>query len=121
MSLILAYRNRGLTRHLVMLNASGNPIVPGTNDVLRIIIGHEGKLGTNFADAELTFTSSAPTSNGSSITKSTALPAENIMRLDAQDLTFPTGIYTLIFEFLDVADANENKNIDRQVFSLQET
>jgi len=121
MSLILAYRNRGLTRDLVMEDANGDPIIPGVNDTLRIIIGHESKLGTNNADAELTFTSSAPTANGSSITKSTALPGENRMRLDAQDLNFPAGVYTLFFDLFDVADASEFKNISRQVFSLQET
>jgi len=121
MALILAYRNRGLTRDLVIQNADGDPIIPGLNDVLRIVIGHEGKLGTDFADAELAFISGTPTSNGSSITKSTALPGENRMRLDAQDLSFPAGVYTLFFSIIDNADAVDEKVISRQVFSLQET
>lgn len=123
MALILAYRNRGLTRDLIIKDGNGVVIVPGTNDRLRIIIGHESKLNDaiDLSGAELQFTSLAATTNGSSIVLSTALPGENRMRLDASDLTFPAGVYTLIFDHFDNADAQEWKTISRQVFILEET
>jgi len=121
MSLILAYQNRGLTRDLVITDADGDPIIPGANDTLRIIIGHESKLGTNNVDAELTFTSAAATANGSSITKGIVPLGLNRMRLDAQDLDFPAGTYTLFFSLIDNADAGDEKTISRQVFILEET
>lgn len=122
MTLILAYKDRGLTRDLQINKADGTILVLTANDKLRIIIGHEGKLGTNLADAELTFVSGSPTVNGSSITKNSPSDGLNRMRLDASDLLLiPAGVYTLYFDHFDNADAGEWKNISRQVFSLEET
>jgi len=121
MALILAYRNRGLTRDLVINDTNGDPIIPQSNDFLRIVIGHEGKLGTNFAGVELAFISGTPTSNGSSITKNSPSSGRNRMRLDASDLAFPAGTYTLFFSLIDNADAVEEKTVSRQVFILEET
>jgi len=116
MTLILAYKDRGLTRDFQIDGASG-VITPGTNDKVRVIIGREGKLGTDFADAEFSVTSDAATPAGSSITKG----AQNTLRLDATDLQFSAGTYTLFFDFFDNADAGEWKNVERQVFVLEDS
>ena len=110
MSLILAYKSHGITRNLAILDADGETITPGANDKVRVIIGRAGET------AKLTVTSDTPTANGSSLTKG----ASNVLRLDASDLTFDPGIYTLYFDYYDNADAQEWKNVDRQVFSLVE-
>ncbi len=114
MALILAYRERGLTRDITIKDAAGDTIVPGKNDQVRVMIGRQGD------DMLLTVSSDAPTANGSTLTKATATTA-NRLRLDAQDLVFSQGTYTMFIDYFDVADANEWKNIDRQVFVLEES
>lgn len=121
MSLIYAYKNRGVTKDLTILNGAGEAVTPGVNDVLRIIIGREGELEDDLSGAKLTFTSDAPTANGSSITKGTGVDGSHRMRLDASDLSFPAGVYVLIFDYFDNADSAEWKNVSRQVFSLEES
>lgn len=111
MSLILAYKGRGLTRNLVILDADEDTITPGANDLVRVSIGREGET------AKLTVTSGTNTANGSSLTKG----ATNVLRLDASDLDFDPGVYTFFFDYFDNADAQEWKNVDRQIFSLQDT
>ena len=121
MSLILAYQDKGITKDLTILDGDGDAIVPGENDLIRVIIGREGKLGVALADAELVVTSGSPTANGSSLTKNSPSDGTHRLRLDASDLDFPAGIYSLLFELFDNADAQEWKAIDRETFSLQET
>ena len=112
MSLILAYQNRGLTRDLVITDADGDTIIPGTHDKVRVMIGREGEA------MELTVVNDAPTVAGSTLTKG----ASNRLRLDATDLAvIEPGTYTLFFDFFDNADAAEWKNISRQVFHLEPT
>lgn len=115
MSLIHAYKNRGLTRYLTVNDAAGNPITPGVNDKLRVIIGRQGE------EAKLTITSDADTENGSSLTKNSPSDGKNTLRLDASDLDFPAGVYTFELSYFDNADSQEWKNIDRQVFNLEAT
>lgn len=121
MSLILAYKSRGVTKDITITTAGGAVITPGANDKLRVVIGREGKLGVDFADAELVVTSDAATANGSSITKNYPSETKNRLRLDASDLNFEAGTYTLFVEYFDNADAQEWKNVSRQVFNLQDT
>ena len=121
MSLIFAYQSRGVTKDLTVLDALGNVITPGSNDKLRVIIGREGQLGIDLADAELVVTSDAATVNGSSLTIGGGNDGRHRLRLDASDLAFPPGVYTFFFDYLDVADQTEWKNIDRQVFNLEES
>jgi len=109
MTLILAYRNRGITRNLQVLDANGAVITPGVNDKVRVSIGREEET------AKFTVTSGTPTANGSSLTKG----ATNVLRIDASDLNFDAGIYSFIFDYYDHADAAEWKNVSREVFSLQ--
>lgn len=112
MTLILAYQDRGLTRDLVILDANGDTITPGTHDEVSVRIGREGEV------AKLSVASNAPTANGSTLTKGVT----NRLRLDATDLTsFEPGTYTMFFDFFDNADAAEWKNISRQVFHLEPT
>ena len=112
MSLIYAYQSRGLTKNFTIDDKDGDAITPGANDKLRISIGRMGET------AKLTFTSDAATSNGSSVTKG----ASNSLRLDASDLALiDPGTYTLMVDYYDNADAQEWKNVSRQVFVLEET
>ena len=111
MTLILAYKSRGVTRDITILDADGDAITPDSSDKIRAIIGREG------AEAQLTVTSDAATANGSSFTKG----ATNRLRLDASDLSFDAGIYTLFIDYFDYDDASEWKNVDRQVFCLEDT
>jgi hypothetical protein len=112
MALIHAYKNRGITRGLVILDDDGATITPGLNDLVRVMIGREGQTPL------LTVVNNAPTGNGSTLTKG----AENTLRLDASDLDeIDPGVYTLFFDYYDNADGQEWKNVDRQVFHLEDT
>jgi len=111
MSLIYAYKDRNYTRDFTILDGNDDTITPGTHDTIRVIIGHEG------GAIQLTVTSAAPTANGSSFTKG----EKNRLRLDAQDLDFEAGTYTLFFDYLDNADDAEWKNVSRQVVVLEDT
>ncbi len=120
MSLIQAYRNRGKTVSLTITDPSGT-LVPAAADKLRVVIGREGKIGgVNFADAQFFVDSDAATANGSTITPNTSTGV-NTLRLDASDLRFAAGLYTLFFDFFDNSDGSEWKNVDRQVFNLEDT
>jgi hypothetical protein len=112
MTLILAYRSRGRTINIVIQDANGDPIIPGGNDEVRARIGREGKT------PELIVDSSAATANGSSFTKAT-VGNPNVLRLDASDLEFDAGTYTMFVDYFDNADGQEWKNVDRQVFHLE--
>lgn len=111
MTLILGYKSRGCTKDLTILDADSESITPGMHDKVRVMIGREGQT------PELTITSDAATANGSSITKGD--PCR--LRIDASDLSFPAGAYSFIFDYFDNADAQEWKNISRQVFVLEDT
>lgn len=115
MSIIYAYKSRGLTKYLTVKDANGAAIAPGANDKLRVTIQRQGQ------DAVFTVTSGSDTASGSSLTKNSPSNGKNTLRLDASDLSFPAGVYTFLFDYFDNADASEWKNIDRQVFVLEDT
>ena len=110
MTLILAYKSRGITREITILDAAGATITPGANDVIKAIVLRLGET------PKLTVTSAAPTSNGSSFTKG----ATCTLRLDNADLsTIDPGTYTLEIQLVDNADAQEPKVVQRQVLVLE--
>ena len=111
MTLILAYQERNKTVDVYIKDANDETITPGAGDLVRIIIGREGET------PKLSVTSGTDTANGSSVTKGAA----NRVRLDAQDLTFAPGTYTLFVDYFDSADASEWKSVDRQCFQLELT
>jgi len=119
MALIVAYKNRGLTKNLTILDAAGESVTPGNNDKVRAVIAREGHRGTSDATAELSVTSGTPTDNGSAFNKNSPSTGVNQLRLDASDLAFSPGVYTLFVEYFDNADAQEWKTVDRQVFVLR--
>jgi len=121
MSLILAYQNRGLTKDITITDGAGETVAVGASDTLRVIIGHPQKLGSALVDAKLVVTSAAPTANGSSFTRAGGTGGSHRLRLDASDLVFEPGTYTMFVDLLDNADAAEWKNVDRQVFRLEGT
>ena len=97
MSLIYAYKNRGFSRDITIQDVDGDDITPGDSDKLRATIGREGEI------AKLTITSGTDTANGSSFTPG----ATSRLRIDASDLDFAYGVYTLFIDFYDAADAAE--------------
>lgn len=111
MSLVYAYKSRGLSKDITILDADGAAVTPGSSDKIRATIGREGET------AKLTVTSDAPTDNGSNFTKG----AVNRLRLDALDLAFEPGAYTLMIDLYDAADSAEWKTVSRQVLVLEDT
>jgi len=109
MTLILGQQNRGMTRNIVILDADGGTITPAMNDLVRVTIGRDGQTEV------FTVTSGTDTAAGSSITKG----ATNVLRIDATDLNFDPGTYSFFVDFFDAADAQEWKEVDRQVFTLE--
>ena len=111
MTMILAHQGRGLSKDITILDADNAAITPDDEDVVRVTIGWQGE------EAKLTITSEAPTTNGSSIIKG----ATQRLRLDAEDLNFDPGIYSMNVEFYDAGDEGEWKTVSRQVFALEKT
>jgi len=111
MTLVLGQRERGLTRNVQVLDAAGDVITPGVNDLVRVRIGRQGQPDV------LSVTSGSPTVAGSKVTKG----ATNVVRLDADDLNFPPGTYTFFVEYFDNADAREWKEVDRECLVLEPT
>jgi hypothetical protein len=109
MTLILGQQNRGMTRNIVITNVDRDTITPGANDFVRVRIGREGQTDV------FTVTSGTPTAAGSRITTG----ATNVLRIDADDLGFSPGTYTLFVDFFDSADLDEWKEVDRQDFVLE--
>lgn len=114
MTMILAYKSRGKTVDITINDADGDAITPGTNDKVRAIIGREGQA------AKLSITSGTNTANGSSFTKNSPSNGVNRLRLDASDLEFDPGTYTLWVDYFDNADSSEWKLVEKQVFVLEE-
>lgn len=111
MTLIYAYQNRGITRNIVIKDTNDVTITPDANDKIRAIIQRAN------GEVQLTVTSGTNTANGSSFVKG----ATNVLRLDAADLAFEPGAYTLIIDYYDYDDAQEWKTVSRQVFVLEGT
>lgn len=108
MTLIVANEGRGVSYDVTLLDADGDAITPTDSDYVRAIIGREGETPV------LTVTSGSDTAAGSSFTKG----ATNRLRLDASDLDFSPGTYTMYVDFLDASDANEWRLAERQCFVL---
>ena len=114
MTLVLAYQSLGTTRDITVQDSDGDTIKPLAGDAIRARIGREGEID------QLTVTEVA-TANGSVFTKDT-VDGVNRLRLDAQDLVdIEPGTYTLYIEMQFSADADDWKNVDRQVFQLEGT
>lgn len=114
MALFYAFKTRGLTRDIRVTGGPTGYITPQAGDKLRATIQQNGV-------TKLTLTSDAATANGSSFTISggDGGGSNNRLRLDASDLTFPAGIYTLVIDYYDFQDALEWKHVDSQIFALE--
>lgn len=119
MALIVARSGRGITKDITLLNAADEAIVPVSADKIRAYIGRDRLNGSDLASAELLVTSDAATANGSSFTKNSPSSGLNRLRLDASDLDFDPGTYTLYIDFLDSVDTSEWKAAGRHVFVLE--
>lgn len=121
MALIYVYKNRGITKDFTITKADGTTLTPQANDKIRAIIGREGKLQSDLSGAKLTVTSGSNTTNGSSFTKNSPSSGKNRLRLDASDLDFEPGVYTLLIDYFDNADSQEWKTVSRQILVLRGT
>ncbi len=108
MSLVRSQQGLGKTHNITLFDVDNNVIIPGINDEVRIHIARRCD------EPVLTVASNAPTTNGSTLTKGEI----NVLRLDADDLDFSPGTYTMFIEFFDNADAQEWKDVDQEVFVL---
>lgn len=106
------YQSRGCTYNVTLFDVNGDPISPDTNDIVHCKILQLGETVTFEVD------STAPTANGSTFTKGDPV---NVLRLDAQDLVFDPGVYTISIELTDFEDVNDLKNAQRGVFTLEES
>lgn len=108
---IHAYQNRGASYNVTFSDANG-AITPEAGDTIHCRIKRLDET------AVLEFDSANPTTNGSSFTKGSPI---NVLRLDAQDLSFNPGTYSILFELTDDSDGSDLKNVQRGVFTLEET
>lgn len=109
---IHAYQNRGCTYDVTFYDDNNVAITPDSGDVITARILRLGET------PNLTVASDAPTANGSTFTKGSPT---NSLRIDNQDLSFEPGVYTISFELTDAEDADDVKNAQRGVFTLEET
>lgn len=113
MALFYGYKSRGITRDITISGGPTGTITPGAADKVRAIL-------RNGETDVLTIVSDAPTANGSSFTKGSPSATQNRLRLDAADLeALACGAYTVIIDMFDNADAQEWKNVNRQVLMLE--
>jgi hypothetical protein len=109
---IKANKGRGCTYNVTFNDSAGEAITPDPADLIHCKVLHVGKTPVFLVD------SSAATANGSSFTKGAPI---NVLRLDAEDMTFEPGAYTIVFELTDGNDADDIKNAQRGVFYLEDT
>jgi len=121
MALIYAFKNRGITRDITIKDIDGNTITLTASDKIRAVIGHMNKLDTDFSTAEFSVDSDAATAAGSSFTKNHPSSGINRLRIDASDLNFDPGTYTILVDMFDDSDSQEWKNVDRFIFYLEGT
>lgn len=116
---IHAIKLRGFTKDIVIRNVDGDAIIPLAGDKLRAYIGRLTEIdATTLSGAKFSVTSDAASAAGSSITKNSPSSGFNRLRIDATDMDFESGIYTLRVEFYDGNDANEWKVASEDVFIL---
>lgn len=116
---VTAQKSRGFTKDIVLFNVDGDPVVALTNDKLRAYIGHEGDLNDDLSGAVFLITTDTDSAAGSYFRKNSPSSGANRLRIDATDLSFDPGIYTLFVDFYDSNDANEWKTASRDVFILE--
>ena len=110
MTMIPVFDSRGISWDITIRGPDNATIItPGDSDFVRAIVKRQGRA------AVLTVTSGTPTANGSSITTG----ATNRLRLDAADLVFGPGAYSMIVDYFDAADSSEWKTVEKQVFYLE--
>ena len=116
MSLIAAYKNRGITKNIVMQTGLGHTITAGDSDKIRFVIGREGSLD---AAPLFSVSSDVDSAAGSYFRKNAPSSGINQLRLDATDLeSIPSGVYTASVELYDSQDGDEWKEVSRQVISI---
>ena len=112
MTLLLAYQNRNFTRDIQLFAADGVTVItPTASDLVKATIFREG------STAVFTVTSGTDSANGSTFTKG----ATCRLRIDAEDMTMPYGVYTLAIDYYDNADSQDWKTVERQCFVVEET
>lgn len=114
MTLILAHRNRKLTRDIQILDSIGDAFTIGSNDVVRVRIGKPGSAALLSIDSEST------TISGSTIEKNVPTPGTNRVQISEVDIgILPAGVYTFEVALIDGADGDAVKHVDHQVLAVK--
>lgn len=119
---VTATRYRGFTKDIVLANVDSEAIIPLAGDKIRAYIGRVQDVDAEtVSGAEFLITSDADSANGSYFRKNSPSSGYNRLRIDAADLSFPAGVYTLFVDFMDGNDANEWKSASREPFILEDS
>ncbi len=110
-------QNFGCSFDIELLDSDGNTIIPDASDVVTVQIKRRGDAAVFNVD------SSAPTAAGSSVTKATNAVSDknNVLRVDASDVNFTPGIYSMMIELLDDSDSQEPKHADYHIVTVEGT
>ena len=120
--IVHATKLRGFTKDIVITNVDDEAIIPLAGDKLRAYIGRISEIDAEtLVGAKFSITSDADSAAGSYIRKNSPSSGFNRLRIDADDLDFPAGIYTLVVDFYDANDANEWKTCSRDSFILEDS
>lgn len=119
---IHAVKLRGFTKDIILRDVNNDVIVPLAGDKLRAYIGRVHEINAEtLAGAVFSITSDSDSAAGSYIRKNSPSSGFNRLRIDATDMSFDAGIYTLRVEFYDGNDANEWKVASSDVFILEDS
>lgn len=113
--IILAYQNRVTEKIIVINDVNGNPITPGPNDLVRVVVGYER------AAPIFQVTSGANAPGGSMVTNNFPQNGQNLLKLVSADMTFAPGVYSLSIDYFDNADNRAWKTVARGVFCMRAT
>ena len=115
MTLILAHKGRQLTRDLTMLDADGDMVSPGANDVVRVKVSRTGQ--TLILDLD----SVEASANGSTVTKNTPSAGVNRVKIVPADMSLlSAGVYSFELSLVDNADSQRIKHVDSQIMVVQD-
>lgn len=119
MTLLEAHQGRKWTKDLSILDANGDTITPGADDVVRVKIGRRaGNSLTPLLDLD----SVAASTNGSIVNKNSPSNGTHRTEISVADMaTLNPGTYTLELAFVDSTDGDAVKHVDHQVFHVGRT
>lgn len=107
-----AERGRVFTNSVTLYDSSGVVIILGPTDKIR------AQISVVNASPVFTVSSDANTTNGSGFSKNSPAGGSNLLLIDADDLTFPPGTYTIFIDYVVSSQSSEWQNYSQSVFVL---